>query len=147
VRRHAVIASLVFVCDAFLWGAPLLWWIGARDRILTGTLVMSEYVGATVVMAMVLSAHLRGAMDRAKPVIDALDAYQAAHGDYPGDLAELTPTYLPKIPRAKYTLWMGEYSLAHAVEDRGPLLLFVTIPPFTAKYFDLKARTWGVMSD
>lgn len=36
-------------------------------------------------------------------LVDAMHAYHADHGDYPGDLADLTPAYIDHIPRA--TMW------------------------------------------
>lgn len=36
--------------------------------------------------------------ENAKPIIEALEKYKQAKGDYPKTLIELTPTYLDKLP-------------------------------------------------
>src|SRR5579859_1760638 len=125
VRRHAIVAVVTFVLDGFAWGIPLLVRIvgvigcicglalivsglfARRERILTGLLVVLTYFGVFLLVGYVcFGLHNEGARFRARPVIRALDAYRADHGAYPSDLEELTPAYLPRIPRAKDTLWL-----------------------------------------
>jgi hypothetical protein len=161
VRAHAAVAAGAWLFDAFVWGGAGLGFLaelvgcligavqvlrgvfGARDRMLTGALVTLVYVVALALSGVALDWHGRGARARAQPIIDALDAYHAAHGDYPRSLAELTPSYLPSIPRAKYTLWEGEYWFAPAVPERHAQLLFVLYPPTGCRYFDFETRQWG----
>ncbi len=161
LRAHAIVASVALAVDAFLWGGVALLILAAlvgflsglalmvrgifaeRERILTGALVVATYVVALLILARIVALHSTGAQARAEPVIRAIDAYRAAHGDYPRNLAELVPAYLPSIPRARYTLWMSEYWFSPPVPERDAWLSFTLAPPIGARHFDLDTRRWG----
>lgn len=50
-----------------------------------------------------------------QPVIDALEKFHAARGDYPASLPELIPTYLPQLPE-RATAFQLQYARVSATD-------------------------------
>jgi len=51
-----------------------------------------------------LDLNIKIAKRNAAPIIAACERFRFDHNRYPSDLDELTPTFLPSVPRARYTL-------------------------------------------
>jgi hypothetical protein len=80
------------------------------------------------------------AQARAETVVAACQAYKAAHGDYPPDLEALVPSYLPSVPRAKYTLLLGGFHYSH--HPGRTMLMYTALPPFMHTSYDFEADRW-----
>jgi hypothetical protein len=80
---------------------------------------------------------------RADIVIAACERFQAATGQYPTQLAELVPAYLPGVPRAKYVLAFGAFTY-DARPDRHTLM-YVSLPPFGRPYFVFEEKRWSTL--
>ncbi len=76
------------------------------------------------------------AESRLELLVDAVHAYQADHGDYPGDLADLTPAYIDHIPRA--TLW--PYNSEFSWKEKR-FLGCNTLPPFGTIAYDFETES------
>jgi hypothetical protein len=85
------------------------------------------------------------AKSRAETVVDACKAYKAANGDYPAQLADLVPAYLPAVPRAKYTLTSAEFKYFHHPGRGETMLLFTEIPPFMHTSYNFEADRWSTL--
>jgi len=77
----------------------------------------------------------------AETVIAACKAYQAANGAYPDTLQALVPTYLPSIPRAKYTLVAGKFAYYRGRPGQ-TMLMFTVIPPFMRTSYTFETDSW-----
>jgi len=76
------------------------------------------------------------ARSAANGVIKAAESYKAKNGVYPQKLEQLSPAFISKIPRAKYTiLWSNFYIL-----DGN--LVYVNTPPFNLRQYDLAGGRW-----
>lgn len=74
----------------------------------------------------------------AAKIISACEAFHAANGTYPKNLAELVPKYMRSVPRAKYCLTFG----AFLYFDGNPMLFWYTVPPFGRKIYYFEERRW-----
>lgn len=93
--------GLIGIGGGFLGGAILLLTgRGPRGKLQTAGLFFCVALGTFVW----LDANVRVAKTNAVPVISACKQFRSEHGRYPSNLAELTPTPLTSIPRARYTL-------------------------------------------
>lgn len=88
-----------------------------------------------------LNAHI-GAQ-RAKEVVAAVEAFKAKTGDWPRQLAELVPAYLPEIPRARYTLTMSDFQYHTA--GGNPMLMYTAMPPYGRPFYSFRQRRWGYL--
>ncbi len=82
--------------------------------------------------------HLKHAAASSRAVIAACEAFAKDKGRYPAELEELTPGYLPSIPRARYTLFFGEFSYQASPTEH--TLGWITIPPFGRRFYILEER-------
>lgn len=75
---------------------------------------------------------------RAQPLIEALERYEQATGDYPGDLQELVPIYLAAIPKPAL-----RYPYFYTVcPDRSVYILLFR----PGGHSDLTPKSWGYSS-
>jgi hypothetical protein len=98
----------------------------------------------------------RIAQANAERIIRVAEEYRAAVGTYPAKLADLTPRYLPSVPRAKYTLGpFGDFwyisttpsdphraIVARVASDRH-VLMWVALPPFGRRVYVFEEARWG----
>ena len=106
-----------------------------------------------ITVAMVLayvSTNNRIAARRADEVIAACRGYEAAHGRLPTALSELVPAFLPRVPRAKYTLMYADFAYwTAAAGDGAPdgvtahhSLMYVVMPPFGRRLYQFETNSW-----
>jgi hypothetical protein len=71
-------------------------------------------------------------------------AYRAKYHQYPAELKELVPEFLPSVPVAK---WGGEqFSYSRALEpDREPMLWYAAVPPFGRRFYHIESGQWGYL--
>lgn len=80
------------------------------------------------------------AKSRADTLIVPIEAYHQATGRYPATLAQLTPDYIPSIPKAKYTFNSNEFR--YSTYQDTAFLSYVNLPPFGDHSYNFKQRTW-----
>ena len=88
-------------------------------------------------------------------VVDAVHAFHAREGRWPAELVELTARDLPRIPRAKYTLFLGGFDYyappsradapAPSEPAPGPILDYVVYPPFMRSVYSFERREWSTL--
>ena len=87
-------------------------------------------------------ANNRIAEARALELIRVIDQYHAANAKYPGSLEELVPSFIDKVPRAKFTL-LGEFQYYSSVD--GTTLLYMDMPPFGRPLYDFEKKSWDYL--
>jgi hypothetical protein len=85
----------------------------------------------------------RMARQRAGIVIAAVEAFHAAEKRYPENLAQLAPKYLESVPRAKYTVFFGDFIYCASAGDA--TLMFVALPPFGRPIYRFVIGKWGYL--
>ena len=162
MKRTLLNASIIFGLDGLVFGQgffsgfiPIFVVIGrlvqaararargdhARARLLR----RRAAVWATVVVVTIvwLTANVILAERRADTLIAAVRRYEARHQRLPDTLQALVPEFLPAVPRAKYTLILGNF-IYSAVEGRH-LLMWVVIPPFGRQLYNFEADRWTTL--
>lgn len=75
---------------------------------------------------------------RAQPLIEALERYKQAHGNYPADLQTLVPAYLENIPKPAL-----RYPYFYTVCTDGSVYILLFRP---GGHSDLTPKRWGYSS-
>jgi hypothetical protein len=81
---------------------------------------------------------------RAIAIGNACLAYRAKYHQYPAELNDLVPEFLPSVPDAK---WNGErfrYSRA-GDPDSEPMLFYEAVPPFGRRFYHMESGAWGFL--
>ncbi|HKM90526.1 MAG TPA: hypothetical protein VJX29_07925 [Candidatus Acidoferrales bacterium] len=79
------------------------------------------------------------AVRRAGQVVEACREFQAKNHRWPATLEELTPEFLPAVPRANYTLLFGDFQYSATGGPGPPALSYVNNPPFGRWVYTLDA--------
>ena len=81
---------------------------------------------------------------RAIAIGNACLAYRAKYHQYPAELKDLVPEFLPSVPVAK---WSGEhFSYSRALDpDREPMLYYAAVPPFGRRFYHMESGGWGYL--
>jgi len=77
---------------------------------------------------------------RAQRVIAACESFKAKHGRYPDTLVNLTPEFLPSVPKANLRLAFNEFIYMTTPERH--LLIYTVLPPFDRRVYDFEERNW-----
>jgi hypothetical protein len=101
---------------------------------------------AVPALAMGLSVGLvagnnRLAEARARALVEVVERYRADHGEYPEDLEQLVPDYLPAIPRAKQALMFADFQ--YWTYEGEHTLMWTVLPPFGRRLYRFEDRQWG----
>ncbi len=81
----------------------------------------------------------------AKQIVTACEQYRTDNGKFPDKLAELVPTYLSSVPRAKYTLTSGDFRYWN--QEGSHQLIWDKNPPFGRMTYSFEQRTWRYHAD
>jgi hypothetical protein len=81
------------------------------------------------------------AQHNAARVIHACDAYRAAHGEYPKQLADLVPRFLAKVPSARYCL--RDNGFFYASVSPNATLSWTYRPPFGRMVYRFDVAQWS----
>jgi hypothetical protein len=115
------------------------------------------YVVTLAVVWGYIAYNNRLAARRASEVIAACRAYEARHGQLPNTLTDLVPTFLPAVPRAKYTLMSADFrywvSQAESGSRQGKTtgtsphhaLAYVVVPPFGRRLYHFESDSWSYL--
>jgi hypothetical protein len=114
-----------------------------RWRIRFGLSMIAIYAVMMAAVVATIHANNQLAARRADGLVAALKSYRATTGNYPVRLAALVPGYLPAVPRARYTLAFDEFLYSYDPAAHQGFLLYVVIPPFGRRTYNLGTDTWG----
>lgn len=84
------------------------------------------------------------AMETAKPIIEAVERFHAAHNSYPKTMAQLVPVYLHDIPGTRMMGHGDRHYYLTEFEDKF-VLAFGSTPFGTKRMYDFKAKEWTVL--
>ncbi|MBX3412984.1 MAG: hypothetical protein KF708_09880 [Pirellulales bacterium] len=100
----------------------------------------------------VANSSLQGRIARANAarVIQAVDQYHQANGDYPEQLEDLVPQYLSSVPRAKYCCSQGAFAYWGAertdyMASQRPILVWWQIPPYGRRIYSFETGEWSYL--
>lgn len=158
---HAGAAALLYGIDGFLLSQGVLaglttlvmvvlglvhvvrGLLADRWRVRFGFSLIAIYAVMMASVVATIHANNQLAARRAEGLVVALKSYRAATGNYPVRLRELVPGYLPAVPRAKYALAFDEFFYSYDPAEHRGVLLYVVIPPFGRRTYNLGSDTWG----
>ncbi|HEX2966663.1 MAG TPA: hypothetical protein VHO84_12805 [Syntrophorhabdaceae bacterium] len=158
IYLHIIVASILFLLGPVILNSTVFVMIGfvlAVASVAKGLKYRSarkETLGTIgiyllmLVSAIVLkSVNNHVSYQNAGSIIAAADQYMKKTGSYPDKLGNLIPNFLTEIPRARYTLYGGEfkYNCRRApAEEQACRLMFVEESPFARNVYDFKSRSW-----
>ncbi|MBS4097759.1 MAG: hypothetical protein KGZ83_13090 [Sulfuricella sp.] len=139
----AVLALLALVI--FFIPATLLAWY--RKNLFMRNLRAARtflYLLMAAAILITVRIDLAGAREKGETIVAALHAYQAKTGQYPDELEQLVPAYLPAIPKARFSLSMNEYRYFVTKGKDSHTLSYIASPPFGFTYYTLEKGQWAV---
>ena len=101
------------------------------------------FLGALALVIVMVNVNARIAPLRAQRLIDAIESYRAATGDYPQKLDDLVPKFIDGVPRAQYTLG-GEFFYLRLAPTEPPTLRYNPHGMDHCIYF-FKDKRWTYM--
>lgn len=152
--KTAVIAAVLFILFAFFFeSAPTAFVVFA---ILSAAALfrknhtketrMKKVVIYLVMFMLTLgitSANGYFAKRSAGRIIAAAEGYARKTGAYPGQLSDLVPEFLPKVPAAKYTFLDNGFK--YIARGKQHILIYVKKPPYGRAYYNFEEKKWGTM--
>lgn len=142
---QGLLSVLVACVGLGLLASGVLWAVvkgGASSLVRSRVTRVDMYLLLGVATVATMQFHSATAQKHAAHVIDACRAYQARHGMLPDRLDELVPEFLPKVPRAKYTLQWGEFTY-WVSEKKSHTLMCVALPPFGRRLYHFEEARWS----
>jgi len=99
---------------------------------------------ATAMLAVLGSIYLnnRLAERMADDLISGVVQYKEKHGQYPEQLQDLVPEFMPGIPAAKLTLSYNNFSYSSRTS---PMLWYVELPPAVRRIYYFESGQWGTL--
>ena len=149
----AIVSLVVFCIDVVVEGCYIfsalacpIWFIVAAVRAALQRPKLSVAVARVLIPIVTLllvianySMQRTIAMRNAASVIQACERYRQANGVYPEHLSELVPSYLSRIPRAKYCWERSQFEYSGASR---PGLRWWECPPFGRRVYIFETGTW-----
>jgi hypothetical protein len=163
LRRHFIATGLLMLLDLFVFGQgafPMMVAIalvpfgligvvrglfGNRWRLLRGASIIGIYAAMAVIAIMGLRINQSIAASRADRLLAAIEVYRVEQGEYPRDLEQLVPRYVPKIPCAKYSLYSKNFQYQYDPVKKEGYLMYTSIPPFGRRIVELGTKKWSSM--
>jgi hypothetical protein len=96
--------------------------------------------GTCIIGIFVLNTYI-GNMNADK-IIYAVEKYKADKGEYPAELGDLVPEYMPKIPVCAYRMMSNQYRYVYT--ETSHYLMYASLTPYGRRlyYFDRKEWTY-----
>ena len=141
-QQGIISAILILLC--VLWMAPSAF-LARKDQLLLRfrSRRAAAYFLAALAALGVIRANGYLAQRRAEIVVAAVRKYREKHGQYPQQLQEVTPEFLPSIPLARYSFMWNEFVYFKTGET--PRFYYVAYPPFLRNFYNFESSTWGQM--
>jgi hypothetical protein len=145
ILNQGFVAVILILLALFVL-APIALFLRRRDkRKYEQRLVkIAIYVVTGVAVLTFNTLQNRLADRRAIAIGNACLAYRAKYHQYPPELNDLVPEFLPSVPDAK---WNGErfrYSRVGG-PDREPMLFYEAVPPFGRRFYHMESGAWGFL--
>ena len=123
----SAIASVIFlfVDKGFskLYAVKSLIYLWAGGCII-GMFALNTYVGST----------------NADQIINSIEKYKADKGDYPAELRDLVPEYMPKIPVCAYRMLSNQYRYTYT--ETSHYLMYANLPPYGRRSYHFQNKEW-----
>jgi hypothetical protein len=157
VKKSIITGAIFFVLDAliinqgvislFLILIIILWWLPKsalkkyKKQNPKEELAKVLIYGFTVIAVFTSnSINNKIAQDRANDLVLVIENFHQVTGIYPKSLNDLVPSYLPKVPKAKYTLGFNSFKY---INYEGSISLFYhAIPPFERPTYVFDRKEW-----
>jgi len=123
-------------------------WVSTRKEDRYEGRVRLAVIGVYALMVVMVFAmkgiNHRVSQANARVIIEACERYKDKTGEYPAELRDLVPAYLPEVPAARYTVMSGGF---YYHRNRGPSgsdyrLMFVYEAPFARSVYSSAGRNW-----
>ncbi|MBL6985606.1 MAG: hypothetical protein ISR72_00970 [Methylobacter sp.] len=157
MKKTIITATILFVLDAlvinqgvislFLIFTIILWWLPksafkkykkqSPKEELTKILVYG-FIVAAIFTANSINNTI--AQNRANDLVLIIENFHQATGSYPKTLNDLVPSYLPRIPTAKYTLSFNSFKYINYGKNIS--LFYHAIPPFGRPTYVFNRKEW-----
>jgi hypothetical protein len=160
--RTIIISGSIFFIDAFLFGQGGLAFITAvvvvivlfpgifiallkRNKGLVRDRMIRVGIYSVMVAMVFLSVWLnnRHASYRAEELIQYCEKYKSKYEQYPDALEDLVPEFIPKVPRAKFSLSYGNF--IYISRKNSHLLVYYAMPPFGRRLYSFESGRWGYL--
>lgn len=135
--------SLLFAAGLLLIGLPRAYLPKFRPVRRQRLRNLAIYLCAVLLVWALNVANNRIAQSRAEELIAAVKAYREKNGRYPGRLQELVPSFIERVPLAKYTLSFNTFT--YVPSDADPLLMYAALPPFGRPVYSFAGDKWGYL--
>lgn len=135
---------LIGVVIFFIPAALLAWY---RKNLLVRNLRAARgllWVLTALASLATINIDLGHAREKGDLIVAALKAYHAKTGQYPEQLQQLVPEYLPAIPKARFALVMNDFRYMVSRDKVNHMLVYVAMPPFGFHYYNLEKGEWAV---
>lgn len=141
---EGVIGVFVFIVVFLAGGIRILPATRRKDRVLMR--FHAARIGVYLLMAVAIAGTLfingRIASHRAEQIIAACRQYESRNHRLPERLQELVPEFLPSVPRAKYTLWYGDFNYLLGSENTH-YLRYMIYPPISQAIYSFEDGRWS----
>jgi hypothetical protein len=157
VKKSILTGAIIFVLDAFVMNQGaislfliftiILWWLPKfafkkykkqspkeeLARILIyGSIVIAVFTSNSI--------NNKIAQNRANNLVLIIENFHQVTGNYPKTLNDLVPSYISKLPKAKYTLGFNSFEY---INHEGSISLFYhAIPPFGRPTYVFDRKEW-----
>jgi len=157
IKGSILTAIALFVVDSFVMNQGIavialfviLFWLLPKSAILkykkqspkTSLIKAGIYGLMALAIFSTIYANNKIAKHRANNLINVIEHYHQSTGQYPQTLNELVPAYLPKVPRAKFTLVFGDFYYHNYKGDAS--LMYIALTPLGRPRYDFSSKAWG----
>jgi O-antigen ligase len=134
--------SIILLLLCVFWMAPSVL-MARKDKSLARFRAgrVAAYFLAAIAALGIIRLNNSLAERRAEVVVAAVRQYQQKNGRYPQRLEEVTPEFLPAIPRARYSFMWNNFMYFNA--GSSPRLVYVAFPPFLRRVYNFESGSWG----
>jgi hypothetical protein len=141
VMQQGLISIILLLLCVF-WMAPSVL-MARKDKSLARFRAgrVAAYFLAAIAALGIIRLNNSLAERRAEVVVAAVRQYQQKNGRYPQRLEEVTPEFLPAIPRARYSFMWNNFMYFNAGSSQR--LVYVAFPPFLRRVYNFESGSWG----
>lgn len=156
-KRTIITALVIFVIDAFVMNqggiaailimAIVFWWLPKSAIFLfkrqSPKIQLTKSIIYGITALCVFGANTinnKIAENRAEQLIHNIEQYHQANSKYPDKLADLVPTYISRVPLAKYTFVFSEF--VYFNQDENASIFYFALPPFGRPTYNFNNKSW-----
>jgi predicted PurR-regulated permease PerM len=94
--------------------------------------------GACIIGLFALNTYIGGT--NADKIIHSIEKYKADKGEYPAELGNLVPEYMPKIPVCAYRMLSNKYRYSYT--ETSHYLMWAQLPPYGRRLYHFDTKEW-----